>query len=194
MQLTLLIINFIFLFGWLLYFTYFLKDKINSMVAMVISMALGMIIGLYVGTLSIIIYPDSYFEVTIISMLIGGVTGVIAGLPSSLAAVLDGLLSGVMGGMMGSMLGTMVSSDHHNQLINVLSVWTVGVFFFVFLLLISEIKKVTKRKKFWLQPFSYFILVCVFLYFMNDYTTIKMNDNNQHYHEYYLNEDEILII
>lgn len=186
MQLTLLIINFLFLLGWLLYFTYYIKEEVNGMIAMVVSMALGMVIGLYVGTISYVMYPDFFFEVTIVAMLVGGVIGVITGFPSSLAAVLDGLLSGVMGGMMGTMLGMMISPDHHIQLINILSVWTVGVFFFVYLILINEIEKLKKKKSFWIHPLTYFLLICVFLFFINDYSVVGKNDINHDEHRYYL--------
>lgn len=186
MQLTLLIINFLFLLGWLLYFTFCLKDEMNSMVAMAVSMALGMVIGLYVGTISYILYPDFFFEVTIVSMLVGGIIGVIAGLPSSLAAVVDGLLSGAMGGMMGTMLGMMISPDHHIQLLNILSVWTVGIFFLVYLLLIKEIEKLKTTKNFWVHPLTYFLLICVFLFFINDYSIVGKNEIHHDEHHYYL--------
>lgn len=161
------------------------------MVGMVIAMTLGMVIGLSVGTLFGMLYPNSFFEVTIISMLIGGLIGVIAGFPFSLVAILDGLMSGIMGGMMGTMLGVMISPENQNQLLHIMSLLTVGIFFFVYLLEISEINKAQERKMFLLHPLPYFLVVCFFIYSFHGFT-IVVNNNMMDHSSHALN-NEIMI-
>ncbi|TES45870.1 hypothetical protein E2L07_20105 [Halalkalibacterium halodurans] len=179
-QSTMLSVVFILLLSWLIIFAYMYREKLSHMVGMVISMTVGMIVGISVGTLSAILYPESFFEVTIISMLIGGLIGVIAGYPFSLTAILDGLMSGIMGGMMGTMLGLMVPPENQNQLLNIISLLTVGVFFLVYLLQVSEINKVGKRSTSLFQPLPYFLVVCFFIFSFHGYSFEVSNGSSLH--------------
>jgi heme/copper-type cytochrome/quinol oxidase subunit 2 len=163
-------IVFILLVIWLTCISYLFKAQLSNMVGMVVSMSLGMIIGLSVGTFTATLYPASFFEVTVISMTIGAFLGVIAGFPFSLLAIIDGFISGVMGGMMGTMLGVMVSAEKVNHLLNIMSLLTLGTFFFIFLLVVYEVNKTTPTKHLLLRPFSYFALVCVFIFSFHFYS------------------------
>jgi uncharacterized cupredoxin-like copper-binding protein len=162
------------------------------MLGMVISMSLGMVIGLSTGSISAILYPDSFFEVTIISMLIGGLIGVISGYPFSLIAVIDGLVSGIMSGMMGTMLGMMILPENQNQLLNIIGLITVGIFFLIFLLIVTEINKEETNTIFFLRPFPYFIFVCLFIISSHAYT-FTMNQETTHNHSSHTKNQEIIL-
>ncbi|NEU32011.1 hypothetical protein GN156_14705 [bacterium LRH843] len=152
------------LLSWLIFFAYVFKNRLSHMAGMGISMTLGMIVGLSIGTLSAIIYPSSFFEITIFSMLLGGGIGVVSGFPFSLIAILDGLMSGIMGGMMGTMLGIMTPPENQYSLLHIMSLLTVGIFFLVYLLQLSELGKNESKKTDLLQPLPYFLLICLFIY------------------------------
>ncbi len=186
---------FVLLLVWIICLSYLYKGQLSNMVGMVVSMTIGMIVGLSIGTLLAVLYPHSFFEVTVISMLIGSILGVLTGLPFSLVAIIDGLMSGIMGGMMGAMLGVMISPENHNQLLNIMSLWTVGVFFLTYLLQVSEINKIGKNNNLFLKPLTYFIVVCIFIYSFTNYTFEPTTNNlnhhtpDGHYHELFINED-----
>ncbi|ADC52082.1 blue (type 1) copper domain protein (plasmid) [Alkalihalophilus pseudofirmus OF4] len=186
-----LIIIFILLLIWLISLSYFFKEKLSNMIGMVVSMTLGMITGLSIGTFSAIFFPNFFFEMTVLSMLVGGIIGVVTGFPHSLIAIIDGLLSGVMGGMMGTMLGVMISPEHYNQILNIMSLWTVGIFFLIYLLLIYEINMVTNKKSLTLHPLPYFTLVCSFILGFH-YFTIEFNDRTNHHANHVYNQEVIV--
>ncbi len=184
-------IVFILLLTWLICLSYLFKEKLSNMIGMVVSMTLGMITGLSIGTFSAVLFPDLFFEITVLSMLIGGFVGVIAGFPYSLIAIIDGLISGVMGGMMGTMLGVMISSEHYNQLLNIMSLWTVGIFFLIYLLLVYEINKESNNNSLISHPLPYFTLVCLFILSFH-YFTFEFNNSTNH-HADHVNNQEIIM-
>ncbi|MCM3715443.1 cupredoxin domain-containing protein [Alkalihalobacillus oceani] len=180
MQSIMLGVVFIVLLSWLILYTYLFKEKLGNMVGMVLAMTLGMVVGLSTGALLAILYPTFIFEVTIISMLIGGFIGVISGYPFSLVAILDGLMSGIMGGMMGAMLGVMITPEYQNQLLSIMSLLTVGIFFFVYLIQTSELVKAYQRNSFFFQPLPYFLVACFFIYSFHGYSFVLNNEMIDH--------------
>ncbi len=158
---------------------------ISNMAGMVIAMTLGMIVGLSTGTVTSILYPTAFFEMTVISMLMGLVIGVISGYPFSLAASLEGVMAGIMGGMMGTMLGVMSAPETYIQLLLIMSLLTAAVFFLVYLLQISEINKVKAEKKVLFPPVAYFFVVCLFIISFHTYSFQTPNsiiDDSSHSH------------
>ncbi len=184
-------IVFILLLTWLISLSYLFKKKLSNMIGMVVSMTLGMIIGISIGTFSAVLFPDLFFEITVLSMLIGGFVGVIAGFPYSLIAIIDGLISGVMGGMMGTMLGVMISPEHYNQLLNILSLWTVGIFFLLYLLLVYELNKEPNNQSLFSHPLPFFALVCLFIFSFHNFT-FEFNNSPTH-HADHGNNQEIVV-
>lgn len=165
-----LVIIFLLLLMWIITYIFKYNHEISNMVGMVISMALGMITGISIGTLLIIFFPSNFFEITIISLLIGGVIGVVGGLPFSLAIVVSGFVSGIMGGMMGTMLGIMVPTDTHNIVFKIIGLLCVGTLFLIYLMIISEINNKEKKGSVIIHPLPYFLLVCLFIIVLNDYS------------------------
>ena len=98
-------------------------------------MAIGMVVGIAIGASAPIIWGYPFFTATLVGVVVGGSCGWIAGLGSGLIGMLDGLLSGVMGGMMGAMLGVMVPLEQQHVLFHLLSLFSGGTLFLVFLLL-----------------------------------------------------------
>ncbi|WP_100399138.1 cupredoxin domain-containing protein [Bacillus sp. FJAT-44742] len=170
LHLIALVIIITLLLSWLLIFSYLFKSVISNMAGMVIAMTLGMIVGLSTGTITSILYPTAFFEMTVISMLIGLVIGVISGYPFSLAASLEGLMAGIMGGMMGTMLGVMSAPETFIQLLRVMTLLTVAIFFLVYLLQIHEINKVKMKKNVLFQPLAYFFVVFLFIISFHTYS------------------------
>ncbi len=173
------------LFSWLIIVSYVYKQQISKMVGMVIAMTLAMVVGLGVGSLAAMLFPSSFFEITMLSMLIGGFVGVTVGFPYAIVAILDGLISGFMGGMMGTMLGAMIALENQNQLLHIIGLICVGIFFLVYLLQLSEIKSISTRVRLLMQPSLYFVLICLFLYSFHDYSferSVKEEAHKVHEH------------
>lgn len=183
---------FFLLLLWLLTLAYAFKTKLSNMTGMVISMTLGMMVGLSVGSISAILHPDSFFEVTMLSMLIGGMIGVLSGYPFSLVAIIDGLVSGIMGAMMGTMLGVMILPENQNQLLNIIGLITVGIFFLIFLLIITEINKEGTKTIYFLHPLPYFIVVCLFIVSSHGYS-LTSNQETSHHHSSLTEKEEIIL-
>ncbi len=120
---------------WVMVFAFKSRQSKNKMAGMVAAMAIGMVVGLAIGASAPIIWGYPFFTATLIGVVVGGSCGWIAGLGSGLIGMLDGLLSGIMGGMMGAMLGVMVPSEQQHALFHLLSLFSGGTLFLIFLLL-----------------------------------------------------------
>lgn len=178
---------------WVFSFIFLYRKQITCMAGMMIAMTLGMSLGLALGTIFGILNPDHFFQITVISILIGGIIGVIAGLPFSIMAVLDGFLSGAMGGMMGAMLGVMLAIELINIVINVFVVLTGGILFILFLMIQSEVKFKEKgwKNTFFANRLPLFLIVVFSFYITHNYTFVaNIDENDQHQHSDYETTEE----
>jgi hypothetical protein len=171
---------------WVLSFIYLFRDHFSTMAGMMSSMTLGMVTGLSFGTIIAVLHPDYFFQVTVISILFGGIIGTIAGIPIGLMAILDGLLSGAMGGMMGAMLGVMVASEWTNSIISVLVVFSGGLLFILFLMMQNEVTiKDNDWKRFlYGNPLLFFIIIVFSFYLTHNYTFSIPIENHEHHSHY----------
>lgn len=169
---------------WIFSFVFMFRKKLSSMAGMMIAMTIGMALGLLFGAILAMVYPESFFKVTVISMLFGAMMGTIAGFPINMMAVLDGFLSGSMGGMMGTMLGAMISGDLAYNLINVIIVFSGGVLFLLFLMIQGEINTKLKGWKnfFFGVRLPLFILIMIVFYFSNQLTLPNKHEELDHSH------------
>ncbi|QOY34263.1 hypothetical protein AWH56_016185 [Anaerobacillus isosaccharinicus] len=174
---------------WIMGFIYLFRNNISKMAGMMSSMTLGMVTGLSFGTITAVLHPDYFFQVTVISILFGGIVGTIAGLPIGLLALLDGLLSGIMGGMMGAMLGVMVASEWTNNIISVIVLFSGGILFILFLMMQNEVKiKLTGWQLIYGNPLPFFIIIVLSFYLTHNYTfstPIEKHEHHSHYKEYH---------
>lgn len=178
---------------WILGFIYLFRDNISTMAGMMSSMTLGMVSGLSFGTIIAILYPDYFFQATVISILFGGIIGLLAGFPVGLLALLDGLLSGVMGGMMGAMLGVMVASEWTNSIISVIVVFSGGLLFILFLMMQNEVKIKDNdwRRSLYGNPLPFFIIIIFSFYLTHNYTfstPIEKHEHHSHHNDSYKNQ------
>lgn len=156
------------------------------MAGMMIAMTLGMTIGLSFGTSMGLIYPEHFFQMTVISILVGAIAGTIAGLSFNMIAVLDGFLSGAMGGMMGAMLGVMISSEFVNNAMNVIIVITGGIIFILFLMIQNEVK-ITKRtlgNSIFRRRFPLFFIILLAFYATHQYSIPMIEEESDHSHHH----------
>lgn len=131
-------VPYVAMISWIIMLTFYTRDLKNKMAGMAVAMAVGMVVGVGVGGSLPILWESSFFSATVIGVVIGGSCGLIAGWSSGLIGMLDGLLSGIMGGMMGAMLGVMVPMEQQHTLIHLLSLFSGGTLFLIFLLIRSE--------------------------------------------------------
>ncbi len=173
-----------FIVLWIFSFIFLYRRQITCMAGMMIAMTIGMALGLTFGTITGMLYPDHFFQITVISILVGGIIGVIAGFPFSIMAVLDGFLSGAMGGMMGAMLGVMIAIETINTVINVMVVLSGGILFILFLMIQSEVKfKESDWKSFFFSnrlPLFLVIILAFYLTHQFSYSTITHDDDIDH--------------
>ncbi len=179
----LLIFVYAFIIFWIFSFIFFYRKQITCMTGMMIAMTIGMALGLTVGTLLGLLYPDQFFQMTVVGILIGGILGVIAGLPFSIMAVLDGFLSGAMGGMMGAMLGVMITTEAINATFNVMVILSGGILFILFLMIQSEVKFKENdwKNKFFFHRLPLFLVILFAFYLTHHYSITTTNNEIEHY-------------
>ncbi|WP_017727587.1 hypothetical protein [Halalkalibacterium ligniniphilum] len=158
-----LAIFYIFLILPLLILLYRERKKLSIMTGMMASMAISMMLGLTLGYFLATFQHVSFFHASILAMIGSGLIGVAAGFPFNLHAILDGLLAGLMGGLMGAMLGVMLTEPFILPMLQILCVWSVGVFFFIFLLITPQIRH------WFYQPAGYFLCCSLFLIYLYAY-------------------------
>lgn len=185
LQITLFVVYTVIIL-WILSFIYLFRNHFSMMAGMMISMTLGMVTGLSFGSIIAVLHPDYFFQVTVISILFGGIIGTLAGIPIGLMAILDGLLSGAMGGMMGAMLGVMVASEWTASIISVIVVFSGGVLFILFLMIQNEVKI---KENDWKQslfgnPLPFFIIIVLSFYLTHNYTfSTPIEEHEHHSHQ-----------
>ncbi|EXX87950.1 hypothetical protein BG53_02850 [Paenibacillus darwinianus] len=112
---------------------------IPCMTGMMCSMVLGMTSGWGIGSVLAVQFPAYLFQVTFISMLLGGAVGTLAGIAIGLMPVLDGMLAGFMGGMMGPMMIGMFPAGTGETAVKLTAILLQGTLFLLFLMLGHEL-------------------------------------------------------